>query len=329
MSILTAIAHKMDKLDIKTIRELIQPTPFAPSREGQRKSFRRMGKKLGVSGEAVGKRVDRLVQSGFIKGFPLLFNMNLLGLKAGALIMDVEASTPRKELAEKLSLVDGLFVVQTHVEGSIGILFWCEDHESLQKKADLISTVAGARSAKLTRVPFPKSTIALSKSDWRIISRLQRNVDKSLKEISEELQISTRTVRRRMARLVNNGVIFTLASANVSAIRGAVMADLVVEYDSPDVRPPIDKMLLELLDPYYFSTGPWESYGLFSLILPNISKSREILETVRGAKGIRSAMLELVEDRYEFYDCLYEAVDKKLATLEVAGAEANVRSMGH
>jgi DNA-binding Lrp family transcriptional regulator len=50
----------MDKLDIKIIRELFQPTPFAPSREGQRKSFRRMGKKLGVSGEAVAKRVDRL-----------------------------------------------------------------------------------------------------------------------------------------------------------------------------------------------------------------------------------------------------------------------------
>jgi len=187
-------------------------------------------------------------------------------------------------------------------------------------RTELISTVAGARSAKLTRVPFPKSTVSLSKPDWRIISRLQRNVDKSLKEISEELQISTRTVKRRMARLVKNSVIFTLASANVSAIRGAVMADLVVEYDSPDVRPQVDKMLLERLEPY--STGPWESYGLFALILPSISEFREILETVRGFEGIRSAMLELVEDRYEFYDCLYEAVDKKLTTLEIGNSRS-------
>jgi DNA-binding Lrp family transcriptional regulator len=306
----------MDNLDIKIIRELFQHTPFAPSREGQRKSFRRMGKKLGVSGEAVAKRVDRLVRSGFIKGFPLLLNMNLLELKMGALVMDVEVSTPRKELAEKLSLIDGLLIVQSHVGSFIGIVFCCEDHESLQKKADLISTVAGARNTKLTRVPFPESGVSLSKSDWRIISKLEGNVDKSPKEISEELQISTRTVKRRMARLVKNSIIFTLASGNVGAIREAVMADLVVEYDSPDVRPAIDKMLLELLEPYYFSTCPWESYGLFSLILPSISRSREILETVRRASGIRSVRLELVEERYEFYGYLHEAVDRKLASLQ-------------
>jgi DNA-binding Lrp family transcriptional regulator len=306
----------MDKLDIKIIRELFQPTPFAPSREGQRKSFRRMGKKLGVSGEVVAKRVDRLVLSGFIRGFPLFLNMNLLGLKAGALVMDVDPSTPRKELAEKLSLINGLLIVQSHVGGFIGIVFCCEDHESLQKKADLISTVAGARSTKLTRVPFPENSVSLSRSDWNIISQLEENVDKSLKEISEELQISTRTVKRRMAKLVKNNIIFTLASANVGAIRDAIMADLVVEYDSPDVRPAIDKMLLELLDPYYFSTGPWESYGLFALILPSISKSREILETVKGTSGIRSARLELVEDRYESYGYLRQAVDRKLATLQ-------------
>ncbi|MDA4115769.1 MAG: winged helix-turn-helix domain-containing protein [Thaumarchaeota archaeon] len=169
----------------------------------------------------------------------------------------------------------------------------------------------------MTRVPFPESFISLTKSDWNIISKLEMNVDKSLKEVSEELQISSRTVKRRMARLVKNNIIFTLASANVGAIREAVMADLVVEYDTPALRPRVDKMLLDLLEPYYYSTGPWESYGLFALILPNISKSREILETVRRMSGIKSVRLELVEERYEYYDYLYEAVDRKLATLPV------------
>src|ERR1022692_272810 len=137
MSLLRVSIQKLDLLDIKIIRELFQPLPFAPSREGQRESFRAMGKKLGVSGGLVAKRVDRLIRSGFIKGFPLLLNMNLLGLKAGALVLDVEASTPRKELVEKLSLIDGVFIIQSHVEGFIGIVFCCEDHKSLQKKSDL------------------------------------------------------------------------------------------------------------------------------------------------------------------------------------------------
>src|ERR1700691_29227 len=111
----------MDKLDVKIIRELLQPSPFVPSREGQRESFRAMGKKLGVSDGVVAKRVARLARSGFIKGFPLLLNMDLLGLKVGVVILDVEASTPRKELAKKLSLIDGLIIVQVHLLGSVGV----------------------------------------------------------------------------------------------------------------------------------------------------------------------------------------------------------------
>jgi hypothetical protein len=55
------------------------------------------------------------------------------------------------------------------------------------------------------------------------------------------------------------------------------------------------------------------------MILPNVSKSREILEIVRLARGIKSARLELVENRYEFYGYFHEAVDRKLATLQLAG----------
>jgi len=276
-----------------------------------------MGKKLGVSDRVVSKRVDRLIGCGLIKGFPLLLNMDLLGLKIGALVLDVEASTSRKELAEKLSLIDGLFIVQIHLLGSVGVMFCYKDDDSLQKRADLISTVAGAHGMMLTTMPFPTSAVSLSKSDWRIISRLQRNVDTPFGEISGELQMSTKTVRRRMVRMIKGGVIFTLASVDVTAIQEAVMADLVVEYDNPDVRRQVDKMLLELLEPYYFSTGLWEGFGLFSMILPSISKSQEILVTVRRARGIKSARLELVEDRYEFYDYLYEAVDSKLASLQL------------
>jgi len=306
----------MDKLDIKIIRELVQPTPFVTLREGQRRSFRSMSRKLGASDGVVAKRVDRLVLSGFIKGFPLMLNTNLLGLKVGALILELKASTPMKELAEKLSLVDGLFVVQTYLFGSVGVTFYYRDDESFEKKAELISTVAGALSAKLARIPFPESTVLLSKSDWRIISRLQRNVDMSFGEISEELQMSTRTVRRRMVRMTKGAVIFTIASMDVTAIREGVIADLIIEYDTPRSRPQADKMLCELLEPYYYFTGLWEGFSSFAIILPSISKSKEILETVRRAEGIKSANVELVEDRYEFYDCLYEAVDRKLASLK-------------
>jgi AsnC-type helix-turn-helix domain len=212
----------------------------------------------------------------------------------GALILDAKTSTPRKELAENLSLIDGLFVVQGHLSGSVGISFCHRDDESFEKKAELISKVADALSAKLARIHFPKSTVSLSKSDWRIISSLQRNVGAPFKEISEELQMSPRTVRRRLVRMTKGSVTFTIASIDVTAIRGGIMADLIIEYDNPVSRPRVDKMLLGLLEPYYYFTGLWEGFSSFAIILPGISESRETLETARRAEGVKSAGVELV-----------------------------------
>jgi DNA-binding Lrp family transcriptional regulator len=307
----------MDELDVKIIRELLQPIAFVTTREGQKESLRSIGRKLRVSDGVVAKRAARLVRSGFIKGFPLLLNPGLLGLKVGALILEVKASTPTKELAKRLSLIDGLFVVQSYYSSSVGITFYYGDDESFEKKAELISTVAGALGRKLARIPFPTSTVSLSKTDWRIISRLQRNVDEPLKAIAEELQISTRTVRRRMVGMTKGGVIFTIASMDVTAVREGIVADLIVEYDNPLLRPRVDLTLIELLDPYYYFTGLWEGFSSFAIIVPSISKSREIVETVRKVEGIKSADVELVEDRHEFYGYLHEAVERKLASLQL------------
>jgi len=120
-----------------------------------------------------------------------------------------------------------------------------------------------------------------------------------------------------MVRMVNGGAIFTFPSANSDAIREAVMVDLVIEYENPKTRPEVDKKLLELLDPYYIFAGIWESHSVYSMIIPSIPSSRGILEGVRRVSGAGSARIELVEARYEFYDRLHEAVERKLTALQI------------
>jgi DNA-binding Lrp family transcriptional regulator len=306
----------LDKLDIKIIRELYMGQPISLLRRGPRDSFRAMGRKLGVSDRTARERVEKLTRSGLIRGGPLQVNANLLGVNMGVLSIDVESATPRKELVEKLSLVDGVFLVQTHVGSLVGIMFCYEDGKSLERRVGLISKVADARGAKFTRIPFPKSGVSLSKTDWRIVSTQKRKV-KSYAEISKELRLSTRTVRRRMVRMVKGGAVFTFPSSNVDALREAIMVDLLVEYDSPGTRQHVDRKLLELLDPYYIFAGIWESHSVYSMIIPSFPTSREILDAVRRVSGTKSARIELVEDRYEFYDRLNEVLERKLTALQI------------
>ena len=117
--------------------------------------------------------------------------------------------------------------------------------------------------------------------------------------------------------MVKGSAIFALPSSDPGAIRDAVMADLVVEYKSQDVRHEVDKTLLELLDRYCFFPGIWESYSVYTVILPSVPTSQEVLRAVKKVSGIGSVRIELVEERYELHNALFEAMDRKLAALQL------------
>jgi hypothetical protein len=53
------------------------------------------------------------------------------------------------------------------------------------------------------------------------------------------------------------------------------------------------------------------------MIIPSFPTSREILDAVRRVSGTKSARIELVEDRYEFYDRLNEVLERKLTALQI------------
>ncbi|MDG6924130.1 MAG: Lrp/AsnC family transcriptional regulator [Nitrososphaerota archaeon] len=299
---MSSCSSRMDIIDLKLIRELFQGPPMSPLRRGRRESFRKMGRKLGVADEALRERLKRMIASGLIAGFPLQLNVDLLKCNIGILSIDIEPGAQKKEVVEKISLVDGVFIIQTHVGTLAGVIFYYTDQKSLQNKIALITKIANTRNALFTRFLFPKSTISLSKTDLKIVSILGQNLDRPYNEIAKALQISVRTVRRRMTRMIDGAALFTLPSINASKIRGAVMADLLVEYEDTKSRQGVDSVLVKLLDPYYFFAGLWESYSVYSLIIHGIPATKEILESVRKIKGVKSVRIELVEERYEFYE---------------------------
>jgi len=112
------VFRNLDGLDIRIMREIFQGQAINIFRQGPRDSFRMMGRKLGVADVTVRERFQRLTRSGLIKESPIMLNNDLLGLSSGVLSIDVAPSIPKKELVEKLSLIDGVILVQTHLASS-------------------------------------------------------------------------------------------------------------------------------------------------------------------------------------------------------------------
>jgi DNA-binding Lrp family transcriptional regulator len=307
----------LDNLDKLILREVCQGSVERLVWPDFRLSARAIGKKLGVPSGTIRDRLAKWTKSGFLKKPALYLNPTIFGLHLGMLSLDASPTIPKAELIERLKLVDDVTVIVTHAGNFIGVAFYYFDSESLKKKVGIISALCGAKDPKFTETPYPPCTMRLTETDWKVIARLGKDVTTPYATIARELNLSARTVKRRVSNLAKGGALTAVASTNMMALENEIFADLIVEYTDPANRAETDRTLLLTLDPYLFFAGPGVSYSLFVLNPPNVKSSTEILERVRRLKGVKSARTDLMEERIELYGALLAHVEERMGQMTV------------
>ena len=302
----------MDTLDTKIFRELVQDrVAFCTS--DIRRSFRVVAKKLHVDEVTVRKRIGKIQSSGFLQYWVVLVNPRLLGLRIAQLLFDVSSPSTKYDLIEKLKLLPGALVLVNCFGSSLFFSFFYQDEDSLQRQVELVSRMSSAKDMVCTRPPIPECKIKLTATDWGIIRSLHRNPRKSYGTVGRELGVSSRTVKRRLQRMMNQRAVFILPSMNPRALEGVTQADLLVSYENPRSKAEIDGRLMTLWDDHLVRAEIGDrEYSFFNLFVKNISQAQEVLDWVNGQPGVRSARIDLVEDRIESYAPLSAELDKRL-----------------
>jgi len=168
-------------------------------------------------------------------------------------------------------------------------------------------------------IPVPKCAAQLTQTDWRIVKALQKNPRQSYPIISKEVGISTKTVKRRLKKMIEEMALFVLPSIDPKALEGATIVDLLVFYTNPESKTEVDKRIISQFDDLLIRAELGDTeHGFFNLIIGNISKAKEILAWVKEQPGVRSAFIELVQDRIELHESFTELVDKKLAEASIS-----------
>jgi DNA-binding Lrp family transcriptional regulator len=284
-----------------------------------RLSARAVGKKLRVPSGTVRDRIARWTKSGFLKGPVLWLNPAIFDLHAGMLTFDASPTIPKRELIERLSMLDHIIAVNTHVGNWVGLGFVYASDESRKKKIELISKLCGAKNPKFARIVLgPPYRGKLSNTDWRIIERLQMNVVEPYIEIAGALRVSARTVRRRIKKMVSEGAIAAVPSTDVRGLENEILSYVMVEYKDPEKRAEVDEGLYAALSKYLGLSGLGDNYSIFLLSLPNIPSAKEVLERVKKVEGVRAARIEILEERVEFYDSYRENLDEKMRDVRPA-----------
>src|SRR5438094_4079198 len=169
----------------------------------------------------------------------------------------------------------------------------------------------------LAKVPFPPCTFVLSKSDWDVVRALRGDPQKPYKTVSQELGLSSRTVKRRLQRMMQGGAVFAFPAVNPDAARGVVMAALIVTYDR-EKKEYLDPQIFAKLEAYIwhvFHMLPSEIDGLqsttFNLALPTVGRSKEILRWTQSLPGLVGARIGLYEEAETVFEVFDEGIGKR------------------
>ena len=172
-----------------------------------RKPDRQIGRELGISGGAVGTRINKLEKLGIIEKFCLKVEPPLLGLNMFYIVVNTQN---QKEIIKNVKLAGMPFTIVPCVGGNtvIGVVV----KEDMEQKIELLEKLM--QNVRVMSVFEANNTMIkhnLTRTDLEILNHLTNNPRKKIEQLSKDTKLSTKTINRGLEKLQNNESIqFTL-----------------------------------------------------------------------------------------------------------------------
>ncbi len=134
--------RKVDNLDVRIIRGMLESRATSPLDFSLKKSVSSLARKIKVDENTVKNRISKLYESKFLRGWWVAVNPRLVGQQMAQIWIDVKDTFSKKQVIEKISLIQGVAVVKNLFGSWIGVVLYHEGEQALKKTRELISKIA-------------------------------------------------------------------------------------------------------------------------------------------------------------------------------------------
>ena len=245
-----------------------------------RKPDRQIGRELGISGGAVGTRINKLEKLGIIEKFCLKVEPPLLGLNMFYIVVNTQN---QKEIIKNVKLAGMPFTIVPCVGGNtvIGVVV----KEDMKQKIELLEKLMqNVRVMSVFEADNKIITHNLTRTDLEILNQLTNNPRKKIEQLSKDTKLSTKTINRGLEKLQNNESIqFTLVF-DPSKIEGFVCY-AVVAITQEDIPQMLKKFEKEFLDNYLMTPFLAKNQIVLFMYSESIFKMDEMTEKIAKVEG--------------------------------------------
>jgi len=192
-------------------------------------SYSKISERITLPLRNISNRIDNLIKEQIIRRFTVQFNYGSLGYRHYIGSVGPIEGKKNIDLFHELQLITEIYRIWELINGTFTISFFCRDPKHLEEVINNIVKInANLYGYSETRVHFPLD-IPYSNKDWQIIFYLLNNSRASKKEIAQVLNISEKTVNRRINRMRNMKLISFIPEINFEAITGIISGVISLE----------------------------------------------------------------------------------------------------
>jgi DNA-binding Lrp family transcriptional regulator len=192
----------MDSKDLEIIRIL---------NANGRIPFTTLAKMVNLSINGVKKRINKLEEEGVIKGYSCELNFGILGEETGLARINVSSTIERvEEFVDTIGNHKFIFTVGVGIGNKIIAVFTYKTSSEVVELDNWLKSIAHIDTVEIFLLMSKsiKDIPNIAPADYKIISELRNNGRMPLQTLSERTQISTRTLKKRLDKLIKEGIIY-------------------------------------------------------------------------------------------------------------------------
>jgi DNA-binding Lrp family transcriptional regulator len=286
----------LDKLDLGILKELLVNNGVPPGTHVLRKSFRSMAKDLEVDQGTIRSRIRRFQEQRVLRGWYLGSNPGLTDQSVVYAWLKVEPESSKEDVIEKLLSVEDIERVCNYFGPKVSFILLHKNMRNPEAALERLASLTGLGKSVHQQATIRVPPYDIKRTDTALIDVLRRDPWMPDSAVAKEVGVSTKTVKRKVTTLTEDGAIYMLPIIDLKALQGIIPMELVVDYGSPESKAEVNGLIVSRVkENLVFSnyTGP---YGYFALAVPNISQVELITRWVKQLKGVRDAHSDALQD---------------------------------
>lgn len=288
----------------------------------------RIAEKVGLSVPTVKDRLRAMTEAGAIHGAFLAPNGAALGLQHYIWHFDV----PERESTRALERIEALpFVTGSADFIGPGLLtgFHARAEDVDEQYEELCRAVGPWAATPVYRQPYPRLARAPTRLDARIMIALWDDPLRSLPDVAEEVGVSSRTVRTRLTRLIEERAFYTRVSLDRSRMPGLLFAFLhVVAHEGEGRQAAMEAMRVVDQRLLFAALPPALNVDAFDLgiVVASVAELDALRRAAEKCEGIAEATMWVPRRYHENYPMTRHALAKLAQLPEPKAAPAKETS---